>query len=379
MDYFLSGILLTLFFFGLPALLTVYNIRKFAGDLSETKDDPVIDMLIMGLGFYFCSIVVSVGTYSKVSDSLDWFSPAYEGYLHAFLHTEYKFSVNILIFAGFIGFLLLCTKNPQETPPLISAIAVSLVGIGCTVGLFIIIQLMANFDIVYIYPVVYWINAVIISARRIRRQIISHVNYVNEKQTVYRNRIAFRLAEIMSKISTMTKFCFLMIIPVAVILEIIFILIGQGADGAIKAFTETPDWTFSQQIPPPSIERTYPDGHYLCTVATGGHRKVVKPLRYGKRCGNIIIVNRQLLTANAFEDLIAEKAPNFHHAVRTFYNKHGYPLSKHITTKLRADIVYIVMKPLEWIFLIVLYLFDSHPENRIAVQYSDYKKGETKS
>ena len=27
------------------------------------------------------------------------------------------------------------------------------------------------------------------------------------------------------------------------------------------------------------------------------------------------------------------------------------------------------MKPLEWIFLIVLYMTDPHPENRIATQY----------
>ena len=27
------------------------------------------------------------------------------------------------------------------------------------------------------------------------------------------------------------------------------------------------------------------------------------------------------------------------------------------------------MKPLEWIFLIVIYLFDANPENRIAIQY----------
>ena len=35
-----------------------------------------------------------------------------------------------------------------------------------------------------------------------------------------------------------------------------------------------------------------------------------------------------------------------------------------------ADIdTYIIMKPLEWIFLIVLYIFDKKPENRIATQY----------
>ena len=34
-----------------------------------------------------------------------------------------------------------------------------------------------------------------------------------------------------------------------------------------------------------------------------------------------------------------------------------------------ADAVYFLMKPLEWAFLLVLYLCDAKPENRIAVQY----------
>ena len=37
--------------------------------------------------------------------------------------------------------------------------------------------------------------------------------------------------------------------------------------------------------------------------------------------------------------------------------------------EIEADITYLIMKPLEWIFLIVLYLFDEKPENRIATQY----------
>ena len=34
-----------------------------------------------------------------------------------------------------------------------------------------------------------------------------------------------------------------------------------------------------------------------------------------------------------------------------------------------ADAVYILMKPLEWFFVFVLYLFDQKPENRINSQY----------
>jgi hypothetical protein len=41
-----------------------------------------------------------------------------------------------------------------------------------------------------------------------------------------------------------------------------------------------------------------------------------------------------------------------------------------IHSKYTADLVYFIMKPLEWIFLCVLYLTDAHPENRIAVQYT---------
>jgi len=36
---------------------------------------------------------------------------------------------------------------------------------------------------------------------------------------------------------------------------------------------------------------------------------------------------------------------------------------------LMAIILNVLMKPLEWFFLIVLYLFDKNPENRIALQY----------
>lgn len=36
--------------------------------------------------------------------------------------------------------------------------------------------------------------------------------------------------------------------------------------------------------------------------------------------------------------------------------------------KLIADFVYILMKPLEWFFIVILYTFEQNPENRIAKQ-----------
>ena len=60
-------------------------------------------------------------------------------------------------------------------------------------------------------------------------------------------------------------------------------------------------------------------------------------------------------------------------ALEHIYDKYGYPLSKHINTALQADMVYILMKPLEWIFILILYLCDEKPENRIAMQYTGNK------
>ncbi len=114
----------------------------------------------------------------------------------------------------------------------------------------------------------------------------------------------------------------------------------------------------------------YYDEHYLCTVAAGGDRRIVKPIRMGIRHGHPVVVNRQLCVANAFEQILEERTPRFHKAVRSFYDTYGFPVAGLIKTKKAADAVYLIMKPLEWIFLIVLYLTDVNPEDRIALQYT---------
>jgi hypothetical protein len=110
----------------------------------------------------------------------------------------------------------------------------------------------------------------------------------------------------------------------------------------------------------------------LCSVAANGHKKVVSPIRYGERNGNKIICNRQLLIANAFEELVQQKLPNAHKIIRHQYNKVGNAIHHHyhiFNNKFVSDCIYILMKPLEIFFLLTLYTFDKRPENRIAQQY----------
>lgn len=159
-------------------------------------------------------------------------------------------------------------------------------------------------------------------------------------------------------------------LPLLAVLSVVLILFGQQPDSIILAFTETSDWILSKEISPPPVAY---DMHYLCTVSLRGHRKLVKPLRYGMRRNEKIVVNRQLCVANDFEQMIQERTPKFHRAVRAFYDNCGYPISRHIRTAFAADVVYILMKPLEWVFVIALYLIEEKPEDKIASQYLPLK------
>lgn len=350
-----------------PFVITGLNIANFFR--KKKIHEIFFDIFGTYIGLFMAGAAFSL--YADIR-SVDYDEAIYANQAHNPLHSEYAWIIWTVIVIGLLGLLILGLFKPEKLPPLISAFSIASVLLGLIAGIFLYIQLLYNCnDWIYLFCLLYLANVIMLAVRRIRFHITEHVRIANERETAYRTKFGAWLGKIMSKVSTMTLFSFALIFPIATILEILSLIFGQGADGFIKAFTMTADWTFSTQIPPPPLEY---NGHYLCTVAAGGHKKVVKPLRYGKRIGHYIVVNRQLLIANAFEDLIAEKMPKFHKAVRGFYNKYGYPVSRHITTPFRADIVYIMMKPLEYIFVSVLYLFDSQPENRIAVQYSDYKR-----
>ena len=301
----------------------------------------------------------------------DYNEAVYVGQYHLFLHSQYGMTVWVTFALGILGLIMIAVSNPRKIPPIPQALSFAFAVIGEVVFGFFIIQLAYNYSIGIIPLMYYLFNLILLTARNTKRYITERLSYKDEHDTQYIHESAKPLEKSLRTIASLTELHFIMILPAAVILVALYILLGQGPDGIIKAFTMTADWTFSTQIPPPPIDY---EGHYLCTVAAGGHKKVVKPVRYGKRRGDTIVVNRQLLASNAFEDMIMERTPKFHKAVRGFYDKHGYPISRHITTQTRADIVYIIMKPLEWLFILCLYTFDTAPENRIAVQYSDYRK-----
>jgi hypothetical protein len=159
-------------------------------------------------------------------------------------------------------------------------------------------------------------------------------------------------------------------IPFVTIISALLLLFGQKPDSIVRSFTETYKHGFSQLDY--LCENVECGGHFLCSVAANGHKNIVKPIRYGERNGKKIICNRQLLIANAFEQLLQESFPKIHKIIRKNYNKIGNQIHKHyhfFNNKFISDAIYILMKPAEKFFLFTLYTFDKKPENRIATQY----------
>ena len=358
--------LLLFFFLGIPLILTFLNIvllfqqRKF-----KARTINIIDILIFGLGISFTALLTFVTEFKEWNEQLYFTGGKYtDGGTYTPISLEMLPTFLGICVIAIIGYIL-----PRFFSEKLSPIIASLCYGGMFLGLCLTVFLTVQFwcDVLKLQTILFLLfpyNYVLCSARLVRNTVSEYAEKI--ANTNYNNSFLQLCKSILSKSASFMFISFFTAIPLLIVVIIILLLFGQQPDSVIKMFTETAEWTLSQKIPPPRLDYS---GHYLCTVAACGDEKIVKPLRAGKRNNELIIVNRQLLVANAFEDLIAERTPRLHKLIRKTYDRLGLPISKHITTKHRSNIVYLIMKPLEWLFLLVLYTFDKKPENRIHRQY----------
>lgn len=339
----------------LPFVLTAENVLLLTNKKRLTYKSIFMslwELLSIAAGVYY---TVTLAPLKNILFK-DWYVQLYNNQKHSPVSPEHTLTLAVLFAVAVIGHICLRFIPQNKRPPLFSALCISSIYIGCALCVLWCVQITGASFFLFLFP----INYIILSFRVIACEVLS-ADKTAEKQTKMP-----RISAFLHNKSSLPVLALLLLVPLLGIIAVILLLFGQEPDSAIKLWTETADWTMSQKIAPENLPR---DGHYLCTVAAEGHKKLVKPLRTGKRHGHEITVNRQLCVANAFEQLLSERAPHLHRAIRNFYDKTGYPIAKHIKTPLAADIVYIIMKPLEWLFLLVLYLFDTKPENRIATQY----------
>ncbi len=294
--------------------------------------------------------------------------------VHEPIAGKYLGAVALFGIWGFLSYFILKFLR-KKLPPLVEAFLLGGVYTGCGLSAAVLIQLLGGarpegssmgiMDILEIgclssVPVIFLCHAGNLMLLLVKEKA------QKQESIQYENQILKKINLWFLKGANLFWTAVIALLPVLGILMVLLCVFGQRPDSVILAFTKTSDWVLSGETAPPPVSY---DSHYLCTVSLRGHKRLVKPVRYGIRKGEKIVVNRQLCIANAFEQLIMERTPRFHKAVRTFYDTYGYPVSRHIKTAWSADIVYLIMKPLEWIFLIVLYLFDDKPENRICSQY----------
>ena len=295
----------------------------------------------------------------------DWTVTLYNTQKHTPIWTEGVPTILILAAVGILGYLFLSFTQIAKTPPLITVLEIAAMYIGMVQCILWIIQII-RWDVIYLYLCLFPLNCILIGIKVIRLKVLEWQREQPEQMKCFKNRHIQWLNEKFRRSDIWPAAAFLLMWPLLGIIICILLLFGQQPDSAIRAWTETSDWNLSLHTAPQNI---YYDEHYLCTVAAGGHRRVVKPIRMGVRHGHPVIVNRQLCVANAFEQILEERIPNLHRRIRNFYDRYGFPVARMIRSPYAADVVYFIMKPLEWMFLLVIYAADVKPENRIAVQY----------
>lgn len=345
----------------MPFLLSLYNLYALFFTPKQKWLQNVARVLTICLGIFDTWIYADA---MLEINAKDWDVPIVWRY-HQPIWSEGIWFYLIIAVLSLVGFIVLCARPADKLPPLITVLCmapfyplmISLI-VWC-----IQVCKIANFMPLWVFPA----NIVLMIFTVIKEKINEWNSSPEHNESLYgKNKLLRTLNIWLSRTSRWPLGAFILLLPLLGIIFLILTLFGQQPDIVVKAWTETADYTFSQRIPPPNLSR---DGHYLCTVAARGHKGLVRPLRLGERNGNVVVVNRQLEIANAFELVLEERTPRLHKAIRGFYDRHGLPIAKKIRTKFSADLVYIIMKPLEWFFLIVLYLTDANPENRIHVQY----------
>ena len=352
-----------------PIVLTGYHILLLYLETKKKLLKPFIrfDQVAIWYGLILEFLYLTEGKYVTGSD---WGVQLKNLEMHTPIFSEAAPTIIFIFVIGIAGYLYLRVRPLKKIPPLMAIISMSAMYLWVIEVLVFTVQVfkgdLSGDNLLDVYLLVYPVCIICIVARTVISKVHEWQEYEMERAKIQRNQFLNFADKILSNSKLWPIYAIIFMFPLLGIIIGILLLFGQAPDSVIKAWTETADWTLSLKEAPQNIEY---DEHYLCTVAAGGHKKIVKPVRKGIRHGHKVIVNRQLCIANAFEQILEEKTPCFHKLVRGIYDRYGFPVARLIKSKWIADIIYILMKPLEWIFLAVIYMSDVHPENRIATQY----------
>lgn len=348
-----------------PFVLTALNLGfcflKHPGD-GTRRAVLHIEAATLSLGILFTLLLLCI---VDIDFTADW-PETLEGLMtHTPIWTGAYTTVLAFLLLGAAGFILLRTANFRKMPPLVIVCSISSLYLGMALSAAWIIQVF-TIDGLEVYLCLLPLNWIFICIRLIGEKTREWKTIEETEMRTFDRPFLKKLNQKLMDSGKWPLWAFFFAWPLAGLAIIILALFGQRPDNVLRAWTETSQWNLSRQVSPPNLMY---DEHYLCTVAARGHRKLVKPIRMGGRRGHRVVVNRQLCIANAFEQILCEHTPRFHRKLRRFYDTYGFPVARLIRSPWASDLVYVLMKPLEWIFLAVIYAADSRPEDRICMQY----------
>lgn len=279
---------------------------------------------------------------------------------------QHRLSIYIWVLLYTVFFFYTFYGKNRSTSPILEIIIQCCLFIGILFNILMIIHI-GTLGLLGNTPIIMLLSMAIIKRNH---------DLINSKKISDTNLISNWCSQLL-QLSVLKRFPIIIVLcfPIIIMVIGILLLFGQEPDSLIQAFTETYYHNFSKLDY--LCDNVNCGGHYLCSVAANGNKKIVKPIRYGERNQSKIICNRQLLLSNAFEELLEKKIPKTHKLIRNKYDKIGDSIHKNnqvYQKKWVSNIIYILMKPLEFIFWLVLYSFYKNPENHIALQYVDWDK-----
>lgn len=349
-------ILFVILLFGAPMFVALINIVSILinDDLYSTKGWFRFFEICAVLIFpFFYLLATDTGLENDCCNNVVLFSPG---------HRLTIYSIIILCVTGYYASSLRTTIYPPLLELFVNTILLLGIVLNIVIGIHIedfVLGVTGNLAIIF-FSLIQLIQ---------NHRMLSNEELLNElevRTSIGRASLKLLKSPFLLKSPLLVLFC----LPILVLIGAVLYLFGQKPDSIIRAFTDTYEHGFSQLDC--MCDNVQCGGHYLCSVAANGHSAVVKPVRLGKRNGGTIICNRQLLISNAFEELLQERLPGAHRFIRMKYDRVGDAVHKYYSifnNKFVSDVVYFLMKPAEWIFLVTLYLSDRNPENRIAQQY----------
>jgi hypothetical protein len=116
-------------------------------------------------------------------------------------------------------------------------------------------------------------------------------------------------------------------------------------------------WQWSRQVYE-SLPNQAPSGCFVVTAAGRGHPNVVGPFFEIEHAGKSCRANQQLITLWQFEERWRKQFPLSHAAFRRIYNRFGSLIAARIRSQWQADVMFLILKPAEW--LANIYLNKNH-------------------